>query len=235
MRKGMLKKIHEGHLGIDKCRKRGKEVLYWPGINRDIEQMVKNCSYCIKYSNKLRPEALKPHELPLRPWQRVASDLFQYKSMDYLVITDYYSNFPEVLKMKNTSCKAVIDGIKSVFARHGTPDLLITDNGPQYSAIEFKQFVKSWDFQHTTSSPYFPSSNGIAESAVKVMKRIIQKSVDSNSDLFQALQAYRATPMPCGKSPAQLLMQRRIKTSLPVHHSLLKTSGDQEVIDYKMD
>ena len=140
MSKGMLKKIHECHLGIDKYRKRGKEVLYWPRINRDIEQMVKSCSSCIKYGNKLGHEALKPHELPLRAWQRGASDMFQYKSMDYLVITDYYSSFPEVLKMKNTSCKAVIDGIKSVFARHRTPDLLITDNGRQYSAIEFKQF-----------------------------------------------------------------------------------------------
>ena len=102
MRKGMLKKIHECHLGIDKYRKRGKEVLYWPRINRDIEQMVKSCSSCIKYGNKLGHEALKPHELPLRAWQRGASDIFQYKSMDYLVITDYYSNFPEVLKIKNS-------------------------------------------------------------------------------------------------------------------------------------
>ena len=234
MRQYALEKIHEGHMGIDKCRRRGREVLYWPHINNDIEQMVKNCSSCLTYSNREVAEPLHPHEIPVRPWQRVASDLFLHNAVTYLVVTDYYSYYPEVLTMRSTSSKAVIDAIKSVFARHGTPDVLISDNGPQYASAEFQRFSMEWKFKHQTSSPHFPSSNGLAESAVKTVKRILQKSLDSNSDFYQSLQAYRATPLANGRSPAQLLMQRRIKTSLPIHHSLLKTSMDDEIVETKI-
>ena len=234
MRKSILAKIHEGHQGIEKCRKRGREVLYWPQINADIEQMVKNCSSCLKFSAQKQAEPLKPQEIPLRPFQKVSSDLFSCKGKDYMIITDNYSFYPEVLKLPNTCASSVIECHKTVFARHGTPDVLMTDNGPQYTATEFKTFSKSWDFQHITSSPHFPSSNGLAEVSVKVVKNILLKCHDRGDDFYKSLQAYRATPLDCGKSPAQLLFQRRIKTSLPVHHSLLKTEKGEDIVDVKV-
>ena len=233
MRPIILERIHEGHLGIDKCRKRGREATYWPGINNDIAQLVKNCSSCIKYSSKKCQEPLKPHEVPLRPWQKVASDLFHHQK-DYLIVTDYFSYYPEIVSLRSTSTKAVVDGLKSIFGRHGVPDTLITDNGPQYSSMEFQQFTKDWSFTHQTVSPHFPSSNGLAESAVKTVKNILKKSMDSNSDVFKALLAYRTTPLQCGKSPAQLLMQRRLKNTLPMHHSLLKVSNGEETVEQKL-
>ena len=234
MRKNILAKIHEGHMGIEKCRKRGREVLYWPQINADIEQMVKNCSACLKYSAKKPAEPLLPHEVPLRPFQRLSSDLFTCRNHDYLIVTDNFSFYPEVLMLPNTNAKAVIEGHKTVFARHGTPDVLVTDNGPQYSSAEFKKFSQDWEFKHVTSSPHFPSSNGLAEASVKVVKNMLLKCIESGDDFYKSLQAYRATPLDCGKSPAQLLMQRRIKTSLPVSHSLLKTENDSEIVDMKI-
>ena len=234
MRKSILAKIHEGHQGIEKCRKRGREVLYWPQINADIEQMVKNCSSCLKFSAQKQAEPLKPQEIPLRPFQKVSSDLFSCKGKDYMIITDNYSFYPEVLKLPNTCASSVIECHKTVFARHGTPDVLMTDNGPQYTATEFKTFSKSWDFQHITSSPHFPSSNGLAEVSVKVVKNILLKCHDRGDDFYKSLQAYRATPLDCGKSPAQLLFQRQIKTSLPVHHSLLKTEKGEDIVDVKV-
>ena len=235
MRKKTLDKIHEGHMGIEKCRRRAREALYWPGINREVEQVVNNCSSCLKYSSKTAGEPLQPHEIPLRPWQRVASDMFSHANKDYLIITDYYSFYPEVLTMNKATSAAVIEATKAVFARHGTPDVLITDNGPQYASKEFQLFTQDWSFQHKTSSPHFPSSNGLAEAAVKTIKRIIQKTKDSKGDLYQALQAYRATQLASGKSPAQLLMQRRIKTSLPIHPQLLKTRDGPQVVENKKE
>ncbi len=234
LRSKMLKKIHEGHLGIEKCRRRGRESMYWPGLNKVVEEMVKNCPSCLKFGSQKAAEPLNPHEVPNRPWQRVGSDIFTYRNKDYLVITDYYSFYPEVVNLTSTSTKAVIQGMKSVFARHGIPDLLITDNGPQYASSEFKSFTEDWWFEHKTSSPYFPSSNGLAESSVKTVKNLLKKSLDSNGDMYKALLVFRSTPLQCGRSPAQLLMHRRLKSTLPMHHSLLKTQDGEEVVELKL-
>ena len=101
--------------------------------------------------------------------------------------------------------------MKSIFARHGTVDVLITDNGPQFTSSEFKQFTKYWEIMHKTSSPHYPKSNGLAESAVKVIKNIIKKCIESGEDIYKGILAYRATPLASGLSPAEMLMGRRIR------------------------
>ena len=102
--------------------------------------------------------------------------------------------------------------MKSSFSKYGIPELLITDNGPQYACNEFKEFTEKYDFKHTTSSPHFPQSNGQAERTVQTVKQLLSKS----DDPFLALLVYRATPLPwCGYSPAQLLMGRNIRTNIP--------------------
>ena len=73
------------------------------------------------------------------------------------------SHYMEVIKLTSTTSNAVIAGIKSIFSRYGMPELLITDNGPQYACKEIKEFAEKYKFKHTTSSPHFPQSNGQAE------------------------------------------------------------------------
>ncbi|XP_030855818.1 uncharacterized protein K02A2.6-like [Strongylocentrotus purpuratus] len=169
MRRFMLNKIHEGHLGIEKCKKRAREVIYWPRINTDITEMVQSCTSCLMYRPKQQAESLHPHDVPNRPWEKVAVDLFTLNNREYMVIVDYYSQFFEVCTMTSTSSKAVINHMKAVFARHGTPCELMSDNGPQFASQEFQSFAKEWAFHHTTSSPYYPQSNGLAENAVKIV------------------------------------------------------------------
>ena len=94
--------------------------------------------------------------LPDYPWQKVASDLFHLKGSDYLIIVDYFSRFPEIIKLHSTNSAAVIEALKTVFARHGIPQILVTDNGPQHTADEFAKFARTYNFFHITSSPYFP-------------------------------------------------------------------------------
>ena len=233
-RSDILVKIHEGHMGIEKCRKRAREVVFWPGINNDIKVMVQNCSSCIKYSSKACAEPLKPHDFPLRPWQRTGVDLFSHRNRNYLVIADYFSFYPEVIHLSSICTKAVINGLKSVFARYGVCDVMVSDNGPQFSSNEFSQFAKDWQFQHITSSPHFPSSNGLAESAVKSVKYMIMKCIDSDDDIYKALLAYRTTPLSYGKSPAQVLFNRRIKGTLPVTHALLKHDDDIAILNKRL-
>jgi transposase InsO family protein len=102
--------------------------------------------------------------------------------------------------------------MKSCFARHGIPDRVISDNGPQFSSVEFSKFSSSYGFKHQTSSPRYPQANGKIERAVKTMKSLLKKSKDP----YIALMAYRDTPLENGYSPAELLFGRKIQTTLPV-------------------
>ena len=80
------------------------------------------------------------HPVPSRPWQVLAVDLFELRGQDYLVTTDYYSNFFEVDKLVTKTWKEVIEKLKPHMARHGIPDKIVSDNGTQFSSQEFKKF-----------------------------------------------------------------------------------------------
>uniref|UniRef100_A0A3P9JEV3 Integrase catalytic domain-containing protein n=1 Tax=Oryzias latipes TaxID=8090 RepID=A0A3P9JEV3_ORYLA len=156
--------------------------------------------------------------LPSRPWQRVAADLFQWNRAMYLIVVDYFSRYIEVASLTTTTTLPVINKLKAIFARHGVPEILITDNGPQFSAAEFAAFATDYDFSHVTSSPHYPQSNGEADGAVRTIKALLKKGEDPH----KALMAYRATPLAHGSSPAQLLMGRNIRTPLPVSKEKLQ-------------
>ena len=231
MRTSLLQKLHEGHLGVEKTRRRARQALYWPGLNADISDMIGKCEACIKFSCAQQAESLLPHDIPAHPWQKIGIDIFTYSGQDYLIVSDYYSRFPEVMSLSTASSKIVINSLKSILARHGTVDVLVSDNGPQFVSSEFKAFVDDWEIQHITSSPYHAKSNGLAESAVKSVKNILKKCLDSGQDIYKGLLAYRAAPLENGMSPAQMLMGRRLKTSLPMHPSLYGNAEHVAVTD----
>ena len=115
------------------------------------------------------------------------------------------------------------------FARHGIPDVLITDSGTQFSSSEFAKFAEAWKFEHKTSSPHHPQSNGKAENAVKICKNLLKKARADNRDPLLALLDWRNTSTEgLGTSPVQHLMGRRTRTLLPTHPKLLKLQLDSE-------
>ncbi|CAK1599497.1 unnamed protein product [Parnassius mnemosyne] len=222
LRTEMLKIIHDGHLGIDRCKRRAREVLFWPGISYDIERYVNRCVVCRENSNNSSKEPMIAVSIPNLPWSKIGTDIFQYGKKSYLIIVDYYSCFTEVALLHETNSKSVINVLRENFARYGIPDIAISDNGPQFSSREFKNFAVEWGFEHITSSPNYAQSNGKSERAVQTIKKILKKSIDSGSDFYLNLLSYRNTPRDNLNSPAQLLMGRRLKCRLPVHPDLLK-------------
>lgn len=197
------------------CRRRAREVVYWPCMGKQIEEMIKKCSICQRYQNKPQKENLIQHESPDRPWQKVATDLFQWAGKDYLLVVDRYSGFPEIALLSSTTSDSVITHIKCIFARHGIPEEVLSDNGPQYSSSLFKKFSNEWGFVHKTSSPLHPQSNGLAERTVQTIKKLLKKSFDGGEDPYLALLSYRNT-VTKEFSPAELLMGRSLRTRLPV-------------------
>ena len=206
-----LKKLHDGHQGLTRCRLRAKMAVWWPGLSKQLTDFVRKCPECTKES-KAGKEPLIPTPLPEYPWQQVATDLFSLNGSDYLVAVDYFSRYPEVIQLRSTVSQAIINALKTIFARHGIPETLRSDNGPQFASKEFADFAKNYQFRHITSSPHYPTSNGQAERAVQTVKHLLKKT----DDPFIALLSYRATPLPwCGRSPAELLMGRNIRSTLP--------------------
>ena len=203
-----LMKIHSGHQEMVRCNQRLKQSVWWPGVNSQMSQMVQECQVCIKNA-KNRREPLMTTPTPDYPWQMVGTDLFDLNGTNYLLVTDYFSRYPEVIKLTSS---AVITALKSMFSRHGIPEIVRSDNGPQYSSDLFAKFATSYDFKHVTSSPLFAQSNGQVERMVQTVKRLLKQS----DDPYMALMSYHATPLPwCDLSPTELLMGRRIRTSIP--------------------
>lgn len=222
LRGEMLQIVHEGHQGIDRCKRRARQVMFWPSMSRDIEMYVKRCSICRECSNAPTREPLIPLEIPSLPWNKVGSDIFEYRKKYFLIIVDYFSNYVEVSKLNNIASSTVIQSMKEIFSRHGIPETVISDNGTQYSSREFRKFAEEWGFHHVTSSPNYPQANGKSERAVQTVKTLLIKAVKSNSDFYLALLNFRNTPRDGLSSPANLLMSRRLRCKLPVASQLLK-------------
>uniref|UniRef100_A0A3B4CLW2 Integrase catalytic domain-containing protein n=1 Tax=Pygocentrus nattereri TaxID=42514 RepID=A0A3B4CLW2_PYGNA len=154
-------------------------------------------------------------DLPAEPWQRVGTDLFHLNGKNYLLVIDYLSNYPEIALLPTMTAACVIKHLKSIFARHGIPQMVCSDNGPCFHCKEFQTFAETYDIQHVTSSPLYAQSNGKAEKGVHIVKRLLKKAKDSNADPYLALLSYQASPLEHGMSPAELLMRRKLRTTLP--------------------
>ena len=217
LRRQTMLKIHEGHQGAERCRLRVKSSVWWPGVTGEVQQFVENCRDCAKEARHRR-EPLLPTPLPDYPWQVVGTDLFEFKGAHYLLVVDYFSRYPEVAKLTSTTSRSIIEELKLTFARHGIPEVVRSDNGPQYASADFSAFAKSYGFNHVTSSPRFPQSNGQVERMVQTIKGRMKHSTDPHL----AVLSYRATPLPwCGLSPSELSMGRHIRTTLPQSNAYL--------------
>ncbi len=194
----------------------GCEALYWPGMSSEITDMISRCSTCVQLRRKHQREPLIPLPPVTEAWTRVGTDLFKMQGKDYLLVVDYHTNYPEISLLPDTTSSTVIKHTKSIFARHRIPNVVISDNGPQFASKEYQEFAEKWEFQHITSSPYHPEANGKAERTVQTIKTLLKKALKDEEDPYLALMNFRACPSPDGTpSPATMLMNRKLRTRLP--------------------
>ena len=172
-----------------------------------------------------RAEPLITTGLPENPWELLGIDLFKFANKWYMVIEDYYSRFIEVIMLSSLTSIAIIQRLKNIFARHGVPLEVRTDDRAQFTSSEFKQFAQQFGFKVAVSSPYFAQSNGGAERAVQTAKRILSMNVDTNLGLL----AYRTSPLESGLSPAELLYGRKIRSTLPSAQDFKKTTSEEGI------
>ena len=221
LRQPLLNQLHYGHQGAEKCKLQAKGAVFWHGINSDIDKLVGGCSTCQANQPASSAEPLHPHDVPPRAWHTVASDLFHCEQKDYLIVSDMYSKFPIVRRLHLTTASAVISQLKGIFDEHGVPEEFMSDNGPQYTADEFRVFATQYGFTHKTSSPHYPTANGFIERTVQTVKRLFTKARESGSDPHLAMLCLRSTPIDHHTpSPGELLNGRRYKANIPVVSTL---------------
>ena len=216
-------RLHKAHTGITACQRRAKETVYWPGMYKELEEMVHKCDSCQTYQNNQAKEPMITDDPPERAWEKVGVDIMEHEGRSYLVTVDYFSDFFEVDRLEKKDAHEIIIKLKLHFARHGSPLCLRSDNGPPFQSEKFRQFTKAWEIEHITSSPYKPRSNGKVENAVKQAKNLMKKCNKDGSDMYLALLELRNTPTETIEaSQSQRLFNRRTRTILPTAKSLLE-------------
>ena len=221
LRQDVLNTIHSAHFGIEKCKERARDTVFWPGLSSNLDKLISKCQICNEMQNSNSKEPLQCHEIPNRPWQKLGTDLFHVNGRNFLLTVDYYSRFFEVDELKSTTSTAVIQRLSVHFARHGIPEIVISDNATQYTSTVFKEFSQKWDFKHITISPRHSQSNGLAEKYVQIVKNLMEKAKRGKRNLLQCILEYRATPVDNLASPAQLLYGRQVRSIVPTSSTKL--------------
>lgn len=230
LRKDMLDRIHVNHLGMEKSKNRARDILFWPNMSKDIENLVSSCETCLKYQRANTKEPMWSREIPFRPWEVLATDLFEFKGNIYLLVVDVFSKYIEVVLLRETTAEAMIKNLKTIFARMGIPKIVYSDNGPQYDSWKYKRFAKEWNFKFQTSSPKYPQSNGLVERHIQTVKNIMKKVEDSGGDPYIALLELRNTPVAGDiQSPSEIIFGRKVNGVMPIkenffpqHHSTVR-------------
>ena len=134
------------------------------------------------------------------------------------VVTDYYSKMPIIRRIPASQCNAskTISILKEPFTQHNIPEVLHTDNGPQFDNALFTEFATDWKFDHNTSSPRNPRSNGQTEAAMKTVKGLLTHAKCYGKDPYLVILAYWSTPIDAHLcSPAEMLYQQALCTTVP--------------------
>ena len=224
--------LQMGHHGINRMKALARSYCWWPGIDTMIENMSKSCVACREAAPTPVVAPLHPWIWPSRPWQRIHADFAgPIDGKMYLLIVDAHSKWPEIIEMSSTTAQKTVNVFCSVFARFGLPELLVTDNGPQFVADEFYNFLKRNGIRHIRSAPYNPASNGQVERLVQTFKKALVKGkkdgMSHHHILTNFLMKYRTTPhSTTGVPPCELMFKRSLRTVL----DLLKPSIDKEVV-----
>ena len=160
----VLESLHANHTGITRMKALARSHFWWRGLDKDIETLGKSCHSCQTNQSQPAVAPLHPWLWPDAPWRRIHIDFAgPFLGHMFFVVVDAHSKWPEVEIMKTTISEKTIQVLRNMFARHGLPEQLVSDNGPQFTSSEFKQFMHKNRVKHILSAPYHPASNGLAE------------------------------------------------------------------------
>ncbi|XP_043238246.1 uncharacterized protein K02A2.6-like [Amphibalanus amphitrite] len=216
----VMRELHEGHLGSSKMKNLARRYVWWPGLDAELEGLARDCVSCAEKRSAPPRSELHPWEPAGGPWERIHIDYAgPFHGNMYLIVYDSYTKWLEAVPMRDTGSEATINELRAMFARFGIPRQVVSDNGPQFTAAQFVQFLALNGVRQVRVAPYHPSSNGAAERAVQTAKNGLKAALRDGGPLSRRLQkfllAYRAAPHAVtGRSPAEMLLGRNVRTRL---------------------
>ena len=192
----VLQELHDGNLGITTMKSLARMYMWWPGLDKDIEDQVCTCSQC-QANQPVPPVApLHPWSWPTRPWARLHMDYAGplYGHM-FLVVIYAHSKWIEAFCVSTATSSITIDKLRMLFAQFRLPETIVPDNGSCFVSEEFESFLQSNSIKHITTAPHYSSSNGLAERAVQVLTSGSRKVTEGNLNTqIEVLFAYRLVP-----------------------------------------
>ena len=193
--------------------------MYWPCMTAELKEYISQCETCSKYEVRQQKELLMSHEISDRPWQKVGTDLYTIDGQDYLIIVDFFSNIWAIDHLQDTKANTVIKKLKCHSARHGIPDIVISDNAPQFPCEKFSNFANEWGLEHRPGSPGHQKT-AKQKQLLKRQNAFCERPKQPEETCILAQRSSHTESM--GTSPAKRLLGRRCKTQLPTTKELLK-------------
>ncbi|CAC5380501.1 Uncharacterized protein K02A2.6 [Mytilus coruscus] len=164
----IIQELYEGHPGVTRMKMLAHSYIWWPNMDSELENKVKTCHECQVNRHVPAEAPLHPWEWPEKPWSRVHIDYAgPLHGKMFLVCVDAHSKYMEVQVVNSATSATTIEKFRTVFATHGIPDTIVSDNGTPFTSEEFESFINRNGIRHIRVSPYQPSSNGLAERAVQ--------------------------------------------------------------------
>lgn len=181
-------------------------------MEKDAEKHCKTCYGCQLVTRPSSPEPIRTTTLPTGPWRDLAVDLLGPlpTGESILVIVDYYSHYYEIGILKSTVSSKIISSLEEIFARHGLPESISSDNGPQFIATEFAEYMEQQGIRHHKVTAKWPQANGEVErqnsSLLKRLQIAHTEKKNWKRELNTYLTAYQSLPQQTTSvSPAELL------------------------------
>lgn len=213
---------HIGHLGVVKTKQLIRTKLWFPNLDKLVEEFIKGCVPCQVNTPTNYRNAVYTTPSATHPFDVVDVDYagpFPDGKYAFLLV-DEYTRFPFVKFVSSTSFKNLQTVLNNIFSTFGFPNKLKSDNGPPFNGTDFKSHLKNCDIVHHPITPYWPEANGMVERFVKTIKKHICclnfEQNDYRQNIHNFLMNYRDTPhQTTGKSPYALMFDRKVRTFLP--------------------
>ena len=141
MQPEMLQYIHEGHQGKERCLLQARNTAFWPKMTYDVQELIERCIMCQEHWRS-QPNIGTTQELPPFPRHTLATDIFYWKRIDFLIVADVFSKYFLVRKLANSTSAAICAELATIVTELGLPHIIRSDYGPCYNSKEFQQFLQ---------------------------------------------------------------------------------------------
>ena len=246
----ILKEAHEqiGHMGVAKTFDIIQKRFYWPGFFKAVENFCARCELCAKNKAVPRPRwPLKPIEIVPIPFYMIGVDLIgplkttRSGNKYILSVIDYYTKYAEAEALPNQEAETIVRALEEIFARHGMPSVLLTDQGRSFESHLVKSVCQLFGIEKRRTTAYHPQTDGLCERFNGVLKALLRMKVNNDKDdwdeqLPHALLAYRVSKQSStGVTPFEMLHGRDVRLPLGVGKEELQVKPTQGPAKYLED